>query len=43
MTSVWPYLSYPLVGINKRPMPSKLNSPSGVKATATPFSVSTLS
>jgi len=39
--SVWPYLSRPLVGINKRPMPSKLNSPSSVRATAISSSVST--
>jgi hypothetical protein len=29
------------VGINKRPIPPKLNSPNGVRATATPSSVST--
>jgi len=43
MISVRPYLFYPLVGINKRPIPPKLNSPSGVRATVTPSSISTLS
>ena len=41
MTSVWPHLSRPPVGINEMSMPPELDSPSGVGATATPSSVST--
>ena len=42
-TSIQPHLSHPSVDIDEKPIPPELNSPSGVRATATPSGVNALS